>query len=112
MEEPIAPCSRMPCGPYSNCKEQNGHAICSCIPGMLGSPPACRPECMSNSQCPSDKSSCQNHKCVNPCLGKCGLYAECRVVNSNAICTCPPGYTGDSFVACRPEPSKKHDMNV
>lgn len=105
MQEPIAPCSRMPCGQYSNCKELNGHAVCSCLPGMIGSPPSCRPECMANSQCSPDKS-CINQKCQDPCVGKCGQDAECRVINSQAICSCPSGYTGDPFYGCRVEPSK------
>lgn len=95
----------MPCGPYSNCKESNGHAICSCLPGMIGAVPACRPECMINSECPSNMA-CINTKCVNPCEGKCGRNAECRVINHNAICTCPDFYSGDAFVNCNVVPSK------
>lgn len=106
MQDPIDPCARTPCGPYSNCKELNGHAVCSCVPGMIGSPPACRPECMINSECSSDRA-CINSKCVSPCVGKCAQNAECRVINHNAICSCYNNYVGDPFVNCYVDKSKK-----
>lgn len=105
MKDQISPCAQTPCGPYSNCKESNGHAICSCLPQYIGSPPACRPECMVNSECPPQKA-CFNKKCVDPCIDNCGINAECRVINHNAICSCQNNQIGDPFVRCIVEPSK------
>ena len=73
------PCMRSPCGPYSHCRNVDGHAVCSCLTGYYGQPPNCHPECTSNSECPLDKS-CVNQKCVNPCVGVCGYNALCHCV--------------------------------
>lgn len=59
----------------------------------------CRPECVVSSECPQDKA-CVNQKCVDPCPGTCGVFAQCRVVNHNPICTCQSGFTGDPFIKC------------
>lgn len=101
------PCIPSPCGPYSICQAHNNRAACSCQPNFIGSPPNCQPECTTNSQCSRDKS-CQNQRCIDPCPGTCGYNAQCRVVNHNPICSCNPHYTGDPFIECRPQPSKKH----
>lgn len=100
-ERPKNPCSPSPCGPNSQCREINGQAVCSCVPGFIGSPPACRPECVSSSECALNKA-CLNQKCIDPCPGTCGLNAQCQVVNHNPICSCPPGQTGDPFTRCTP----------
>jgi len=96
---PSNPCNPSPCGNFAVCKELNGVAICSCLPGYIGSPPACRPECTSSSECALDKA-CINQKCVNPCPGPCAVSAECRVVNHSPICVCPAGTEGDPFSYC------------
>lgn len=95
------PCLPSPCGPNSQCREVNGQAVCTCVQGYGGSPPLCRPECVVSSDCPSNKA-CSNQKCINPCLGSCGVEAKCVVVKHNPICTCPPKYTGDPFIRCTP----------
>lgn len=95
------PCNPSPCGPYSQCRVVNGQAVCSCVPGYVGSPPACRPECVVNSDCGRNEA-CSNQKCRDPCPGTCGVGARCEVVNHNPICSCPPRYTGDPFTRCRP----------
>lgn len=77
--------------------------MCSCLPTFIGEPPACKPECVINSECDSSKA-CINQKCVNPCEGVCGQKAECRVFNHNPICTCLSGLTGDPFTRCYPMP--------
>ncbi|KAL1451866.1 hypothetical protein WDU94_006202 [Cyamophila willieti] len=98
------PCQPSPCGPNSQCREVNHQAVCSCLPNYFGSPPACRPECTVNSDCPLDKA-CFNQKCVDPCPGSCGYRARCSVYNHEPVCTCPPGYTGNPFSQClRPPP--------
>lgn len=108
---PINPCSPSPCGPYSNCKDSSGHAVCSCLKNYIGVPPACRPECSLNSDCPSTKLACINSRCVDPCIATgnlCGLNAICNVIQHNPICTCPPGQTGDPFTRCFVEQSKRN----
>lgn len=93
------PCNPSPCGPNSQCRQMNGQAVCSCVPGYRGNPPTCRPECIVSLEC-SLKEACNNQKCVNPCIGACGPGAVCDVINHNPICTCPPSFTGDPFLRC------------
>lgn len=93
------PCQPSPCGPNSQCREVNGQAVCSCAPNTIGTPPACRPECTISAECRLDQA-CSNQRCVNPCVGACGINAECKVVNHNPICTCPTTHTGDPFSRC------------
>lgn len=95
------PCNPSPCGPNSKCRDVNGQSVCSCVPGYLGSPPACRPECVVSAEC-AQNEACSNQKCVNPCPGTCGFGARCEVVNHNPICSCPARYSGDPFVRCQP----------
>lgn len=101
MAPPVQPCQPSPCGPYSQCREVNEHAVCSCIANYIGAPPACRPECSVSSECAQDKA-CVNLRCVDPCPGTCGNEAVCKVTNHNPICSCPAGYSGDPFVRCAP----------
>lgn len=103
------PCRPSPCGPYSQCRAVNGQAVCSCVPGYVGSPPACRPECIVNSDCGRNEA-CSSQKCRDPCPGTCGVGARCEVVNHNPICSCPPRYTGDPFTRCRP--IRKHCVRI
>lgn len=103
------PCSPSPCGPYSECRQVNSHAVCSCQKGYVGSPPACKPECMVSSECAQNKA-CVHQKCVDPCPGTCGLNARCQVVSHNPICSCPPGHSGDPFIRCLPE--RKHKIGA
>lgn len=106
IEPPQNPCIPSPCGPYSQCNEVNSHAVCSCVPNYIGTPPACRPECTSSSECSLDRA-CINQKCVDPCPGTCGVNARCHVTNHNPICSCSPSFTGDPFIRCLPEESKR-----
>lgn len=92
-------CSPSPCGPNSNCRDNAGQAVCSCAPGYIGTPPECRPECVLNSECPSDRA-CINQKCSDPCPNSCGIGSVCHASNHNPICACSTGYTGDPFVQC------------
>lgn len=104
-----SPCASMPCGLNSQCRELNDHAVCSCLPDMIGAPPNCRPECLVSSECPLDRS-CVNQKCKNPCEGVCGLHARCVVVNHNPICSCELGFNGDPFVRCVKEEKRKKNQ--
>lgn len=102
-EIPREPCSPSPCGPNSICRVVNSVAVCSCQPGQIGSPPACRPECIVSAECALTEA-CLNNKCVDPCPGTCGQNARCQVVNHNPICSCAQGNTGDPFSRCYPIP--------
>jgi hypothetical protein len=101
----VNPCHPSPCGPFSECKALDGHAVCSCARSYIGSPPACRPECTVSSDCPQNKA-CYNQKCADPCPGTCGSNAKCHVINHSPICSCPANYVGDPFVRCFVEESK------
>ena len=106
--EVIDPCNPSPCGSNANCQQRNRAASCQCIPDYFGDPyVACRPECVVNSDCPSNKACQQNH-CIDPCPGTCGVNAECRVQSHIPSCTCIRGYIGDPFTACRRKPSSKY----
>jgi hypothetical protein len=96
------PCQPSPCGPNSECRVINEQASCTCLPNMIGSSPNCRPECVSNSEC-SSNLACINQKCTNPCVGVCGINAECKVVSHTPMCICLIGYYGDPFSQCNPK---------
>lgn len=55
---------------------------------------------MYNSDCPQEKG-CLNNKCVNPCIGTCGVNAFCDVNNHIPMCSCPKGMSGNAFIECR-----------
>lgn len=73
----------------------------------MGTPPNCRPECVTSGECPSDKA-CVNQKCRDPCPGVCGTNADCRVYHHAPICSCRQGYQGDAFTRCYPVPRKTY----
>lgn len=102
---PTNPCIPSPCGPYSVCRVQHEHPVCSCQAGYIGVPPNCHPECVISAECPQDLA-CINQHCTDPCPGTCGYLARCHTVNHNPICSCPAGYVGDPFVKCIHEESK------
>ena len=102
------PCQPSPCGPYSQCRNINDQASCSCLPNMIGHPPNCRPECLTNNDC-SAKHSCMNQKCIDPCIGACSINAECRVVGHIPMCHCRDGFIGDPFSECN---EKQQDYSV
>lgn len=88
-----------PCGPNAVCVVSGENPSCSCLPDFMGSPPRCRPECVSNSECASHVA-CVDRKCRDPCPGLCGVNAECRVVSHTPTCVCVAGFSGDPFVQC------------
>lgn len=93
------PCGTSQCGANSQCRVVNQVAVCSCLPTYIGSPPTCRPECVTSSECATDKA-CVQQKCVNPCPSSCGQNSDCRVINHAPLCSCLRGYTGDPFTVC------------
>ena len=97
---PVNPCQPDPCGRYAQCRNVGGVAACSCLPGYIGVPPNCRPECLIHSECASNLA-CIDEKCRDPCPGACGFNAECSVIMHNAVCRCQAGYEGDPFSGCR-----------
>lgn len=96
---PANPCQPSPCGANAQCREVGGAPSCSCLPEFIGTPPNCRPECVSNSEC-ANNLACINQKCKDPCPGSCGANAECRVISHTPNCVCVPGYEGNPFVQC------------
>lgn len=107
-EEPHTqdPCQPSPCGPHSECRNIRNTAACSCLQGYIGKAPNCRPECVNSADCPLNLA-CVNYKCIDPCIGVCGINSECRVHMHSAVCLCRTGYTGDPFSACSPIPYSK-----
>lgn len=93
------PCQPSPCGPNAQCRPVADSPSCSCLPDFSGSPPYCRPECATNSDC-SSHLACINQKCKDPCPGSCASNAECHVVSHTPMCTCMSGYTGNPFTEC------------
>ncbi len=59
--------------------------------------------CSSDDECPSFQA-CVSRSCVNPCTtnNPCSQSARCSVTNHRALCTCPPGTTGDPYTQCVP----------
>ncbi len=96
---PANPCIPSPCGPNAQCLVRGETPSCSCLPEFIGSPPNCRPECISNSECPGNKA-CRNQKCQDPCPGACAFNAECYVLSHTPRCSCPAGYTGNPEIQC------------
>ena len=106
-EQPTQSCFPSPCGPFSVCELEGPRVVCSCQKGYFGRPPNCHPECLVNGECPPNKA-CIRQTCLDPCQGTCGVNAVCNAINHQAICSCPPGYTGDPFETCSKIPGKKH----
>jgi hypothetical protein len=93
-------CDQVQCGANAVCKKSNGMTICVCRQQYYGNPYlSCRPECVINTDC-GQTLACINNKCVNPCLGVCGVNAQCQVVNHFPVCFCQQDYSGDPFVSC------------
>lgn len=109
-DEITQPCNPSPCGSNAVCTERNGAGACSCLPDYFGDPySGCRPECVTNNDCPRVKA-CLNNKCYDPCPGVCGSNAECRVVNHAPQCTCIVGYTGNPLSGCHEPPQMPSKM--
>lgn len=98
---PVDPCTPSPCGPYSVCKVIGESPSCICQSNYVGTAPNCRPECVSNSECPSNLA-CVNQKCKDPCPGSCGYNADCKIISHALVCSCPFGQTGDPLISCNP----------
>lgn len=99
-QPPAEPCNPSPCGSNAVCKERNGAGSCTCLSDYTGDPyVGCRPECVQNSDCVHTRA-CINNKCQDPCVGACGLNAQCQVYNHQPSCSCFSGYTGNPLTSC------------
>jgi hypothetical protein len=49
----------------------------------------------------SDTRVCRDFRCEDPCIGACGVDAECVARRHIPVCQCPAGFTGDPFSRCR-----------
>ncbi|XP_045477748.1 neurogenic locus Notch protein-like isoform X2 [Harmonia axyridis] len=88
------------CENNSVCNTDIGY--CECKVGYSGNPyKNCSRKCKKFEDCSSEES-CINGVCVNPCENDCGINSLCVVKNHSSICSCPPGYIGNSFEICRP----------
>ncbi|XP_069969547.1 neurogenic locus notch homolog protein 4-like [Penaeus vannamei] len=97
----VNPC-RDACGEGAYCEVRNSRAVCSCPQYYQGDPYSrCYAECTAHDDCPNYQA-CYQLQCVNPCDGACGTGADCKVEDHKPICSCPRGYTGHPFEACRP----------
>lgn len=94
------PCNPSPCGSM-DCNTYGPQvAVCNPCQGPHASfNPQCRPECLTNADCPFDKA-CLGFSCQNPCPGSCGVNAVCEVILQTPVCSCPKGLTGDPFQHC------------
>lgn len=104
----LNPCQPSPCGPNAQCKIIDDSPSCSCLVEFIGSPPNCRPECVSNSECFSHLA-CMKQKCRDPCPGTCGANANCRVISHTPNCICQENYIGDPFTICTVQ---KRETNI
>lgn len=109
---PPTPCEPSPCGMHATCREQNGAGTCQCLPDYFGNPyEGCRPECMVNSDCPSNRA-CINRRCQDPCPGTCGQNSNCQVVNHLPNCECLRGYVGDPYRLCSIKADERKDCLI
>lgn len=93
-------CNPSPCGQNSQCDHAlYDDVLCSCLVGYVGVPPNCRHECSISSDCAAP-STCIDHRCVDPCNNKCGVYADCHEENGVPICKCRDEYIGNPNNGC------------
>nr|XP_027235379.1 neurogenic locus notch homolog protein 3-like [Penaeus vannamei] len=98
----VDPCVGSACGDNAECSVIGNYADCKCKPDYYGNPyVACKPECVVDSDCPR-YLDCVRNKCIDPCPGACGINAICDVLNHQAMCNCPTGYTGSPLARCHP----------
>lgn len=93
------PCIKLtPCAPSAKCKVLDSlpvrTMVCECLDGVPDTRGECRKlpslktGCQSDNEC-SDKESCINGQCRNPC--NCGEGAKCHVAKHRPTCSCVEG---------------------
>ncbi|UYV71427.1 dp [Cordylochernes scorpioides] len=115
------------CGINSQCTPVNHRHVCTCPSHLTGDPNVhcdnlpskfcfsdvdcangeicenslCIDACRTDDSCPYDKK-CIYKRCQDPCsfFQACGLNSNCNPINHEAICSCPPLYTGNPKVHC------------
>lgn len=101
------------CGISARCTVINHNPICSCPSGQVGDPfIRCisqeskiqnRCEMISNFICFNFLERPAIQESTNPCIPTpCGSNSECRVIGTQAACSCLPNYIGRA-PNCRPE---------
>lgn len=100
----INPCN---CGPNSNCIITNHYPLCACNPGYSGNPQlgCTKVECETDQEC-SNKDTCHERRCINPCLldNTCAINAKCFGKNHRSNCECLQDFIGNPYILCeRPE---------
>ncbi|XP_047739045.1 uncharacterized protein LOC108675679 isoform X3 [Hyalella azteca] len=111
------PCTyKISCGFNAECLVTVHSPSCVCQTGFTGNPyvhcypptpapirpaPVVEPQCRINEDCPLDRA-CFDGYCKNPCTeaNRCAANALCDVQIHRAICSCPPGLTGDPYIQC------------
>lgn len=104
-------CKQHPCHASAVCENTPGSFSCRCPTGLVGNP-LLHPGCHDPNMCPRGDEDCPDTaKCIringepfckDPCENTlaCGRNAECRTVNHEHVCTCPPRYTGNAYYRC------------
>ncbi len=86
--EPPSPCDPNPCGANAVCRDRGHAASCVCLPGYPKGDPyeACRPECVTNSDCIEYGRGRRTYACIQQ---KCkvsylfNFVCNVKVNNSN-----------------------------
>lgn len=60
-----------------------------------------RPECTQDTDC-DESQACIGYRCQNPCMGGCGMHAECHVEVHHPVCRCRQGFIGNPLIRCSP----------
>jgi hypothetical protein len=83
----VTPCNPSPCGTMASCHISRQRAVCHCLPGYNGIPPACTPKCFKDHDCP-ENLACLHGVCGDPCHTKCSRneYTFCAVIKHKATC--------------------------
>ncbi|OXA59283.1 neurogenic locus notch homolog protein 2 [Folsomia candida] len=83
----VGPCNPSPCGTMASCHVSRSRAVCHCLPGYNGIPPACTPKCFKDHDCPSNMA-CIHGQCGDPCHSKCSRneYTFCTVIDHKPMC--------------------------
>lgn len=108
-------CDDQSCGTSAYCKASKHQPSCYCHDGTYGNPyveclvekTAPRPECTSDSECPS-QLACINQHCENPCIRAniCRRDQTCSVLDTiplrTLVCKCPSDMITDPNGNCKP----------